>query len=93
MLIPGRDITENCQESETEVVWTREETRPKIRRKEDSENCTIWKKQKGKTEAVMDGPVKQDMRAISTATCEVCNRIVWSRIVSDATTPELIGSG
>ena len=40
-------------ESETEVVWTSDETRPVIRRKMDGDGTT-WEEKK-KTEAEMDG--------------------------------------
>ena len=44
------------QESESEVVSTREETRPGIRRKEDSGDGTTWeKKKKRKTKSELDG--------------------------------------
>ena len=54
--IRGRLKVENItevQESETEVVWTHEETRPRICRKKDSGDGTTWEKRK--TEADMDG--------------------------------------
>ena len=56
--IRGRLKVENItevQESETEVVWTHEETRPRICRKKDSGDGTTWEKKEGKTEAEMDG--------------------------------------
>ena len=43
------------QERETEVVWTHEEMRPRIDRKEYSGDGTTWEKKKMKTEAEMDG--------------------------------------
>ena len=43
------------QESKTEVVWPRKETRPRIRRKKDSGDGTTCEKKKRKTEAEMDG--------------------------------------
>ena len=84
------------QESETEVVWTREETRPRIRRKKDSGDDTTWeKKKKTKTEARirwMDC-ANRDMRAIGTTSDEVHERTGWRRIVSAAATPSPSGSG
>ena len=43
------------QERKIEVVWTRQEARPRIRRKKDSRDGTTWEKKKRKTEAEMDG--------------------------------------
>ena len=43
------------QESKTEVVWPRKETRTGIRQKKDSGDGTTWEKKKRKTEAEMDG--------------------------------------
>ena len=43
------------QERETEVVWTRHEMRPRIRRKGNTVDGTTWEKKKRKTEAEMDG--------------------------------------
>ena len=43
------------QESKTGVPRTREETRPRIRRKKDSGDGTTREKKKRKTEAHMDG--------------------------------------
>ena len=51
------------QESETDVVWTREETRPRILRKKDSGDGITWEKKKRKTEAEMHG------WTVSTETC------------------------
>ena len=42
-------------ESKTEVVWPRKETRPIFRRKKDSGDGTTWEKKKRKTETEMDG--------------------------------------
>ena len=41
--------------SATEVVWPRKEARPRLRRKNDSGDGTIWEKKARKTEAEMDG--------------------------------------
>ena len=53
------------QESKIGVVRTRQEARPRIRRKKDSGDGTTWEKKARKTEAEMDC-VKRDMRAIGT---------------------------
>ena len=50
----GREYRREVQESETQVVWTREEAIPRICRKTDTGECTTWEK-KRKTEAEMDG--------------------------------------
>ena len=42
------------QESKTEVFWTCEETRPRIRRKTDSGDGTTWEGKKRKNKANMD---------------------------------------
>ena len=55
------------QESDTEVVWTREETRPRIRRKKECEDGTTCEQKKMKTEAEMDMDcVNRNTRAIGT---------------------------
>ena len=51
------------QESETEVVWPRKGTRPRLGRKKDSGDGTTWEKKKKKkkkknTESEMDGLCK-----------------------------------
>ena len=51
----SREHNREVQESKTEVVWTRKETRPRIRRKKYSGDGTTWEKKKRKTEAEMDG--------------------------------------
>ena len=43
------------QESATEVVWTREDTRPIIRRGENTGDGATWEKKKRKTKTDMDG--------------------------------------
>ena len=43
------------QEIETELVWIREETRPRISLKKDSGYGRNWEKKKRKTETEMDG--------------------------------------
>ena len=48
------NITKRCRK-ETEVLWTREDTIPRIHRKKDSEDGTTWEKKARKTEAGMDG--------------------------------------
>ena len=48
-------IYREVQESETEGVWTREETIPILSRKRDSGDGTTWEKKKRKTEADMNG--------------------------------------
>ena len=42
-------------ESKIEVVWTRQEARPRLRRKKDSGDGTTGEKKARKTEAEMDG--------------------------------------
>ena len=44
----GREHDREGQENETEVVWTSEETRPRIHRKKDSGDGTTWEKRKTK---------------------------------------------
>ena len=51
----SREHNREVQESKTEVVWPRKETRPRIRRQKDSGDGTTWEKKKRKTEAEMDG--------------------------------------
>ena len=51
----GREYQREVQESATEVVWPREETSPRIRRKKDSGDGTTLEKKVRKTEAEMDG--------------------------------------
>ena len=85
------------QESKTEVVWPRKETRPRIRRKKDSFSSHRWytcERKKRKTEAEMDGlwTVNRDMRAIGTTKDEVHDRTGWRRIVSAAVTHSQVGA-
>ena len=47
------------KEGETDVVWTREETRQRIGGKKYSGKCTTWEKTKRKTELEMDGLCQQ----------------------------------
>ena len=70
------------------MVWTRQEARPRLRRKKDSGDGTTWKKKARKTEAVMDDCINPDMRAIGTTTDEI-----HDRIVSAAANPQPSGSG
>ena len=51
----SREHNGEVQESKTEVVWPRKESRPRIRRKKDSGDCATWEKKMRKTEAEMDG--------------------------------------
>ena len=85
------------QESKTEVVWTRQEARPRIPRKKDPGDGTTWEKKKRKGEADMDADgmhcINRDMRAIGTTKDEVHDRTGWRRIVSAAATPQPSGSG
>ena len=74
------------------MVWTREGTTPRIRRKKEPGDGTTWEKKKKKTEAEMVDCVNRDMRAIGTTLDEVHDRIGWRRIVSAAATPQLSGS-
>ena len=48
-------VHREVQESETEVVWTRQESRPRIRRTKDYGDDTTWEKKVWNTEAEMDG--------------------------------------
>ena len=50
----SREHQRELHESMIEVVWIRQEARPRIRRKKDSGNGTTWKKKARKTEAEMD---------------------------------------
>ena len=43
------------QENKIEVVWIRQEVRPRIRRKKDSGDGTTWEENSRKTEAEIDG--------------------------------------
>ena len=54
----GREYRREVQESKAEVVWTREETRPRICRKKDSGDGTTRENKARKTEAEMDGLCK-----------------------------------
>ena len=76
----GRTFHIAVQESKPEVVWIREETRPRIWRKEDAgdSNGTTWEKN--------EDCVKRDMRAIGTTNCEVHDGTGWRIIVSAAAT-------
>ena len=49
-----REYHREVQESATEVVWPRNEARPRLRRKTDSGDGTTRKKKARKTEAEMD---------------------------------------
>ena len=51
----GREHHREVQESKIEVVWTREDTRPRLLRKTNTGDGTTWEKKKRKTEAEMDG--------------------------------------
>ena len=82
------NITE-WQKSETGVVWTCEETRQRIRRR----NGTTREKMKRKTESGMEYCVNRDMRAIGTAKDEVHDINSGRRIVCAAATPQLSVSG
>ena len=53
--LKSREHNREVQESKTEVVWPRKETRPRIRRKKNSGDGATWEKKKRKTEAEMDG--------------------------------------
>ena len=53
------------QESEIEVVWTRDETRSRIRRKTDAGDGATWEKKKRKTTVGMVG-LCRSMRGIRT---------------------------
>ena len=44
-----------CVENETEMGWTREETRPRKCRKTDNGDGTTWEKKKRETKAEVDG--------------------------------------
>ena len=81
------------QESKTEVVWSRKEMRPRIRRKKDSGDGTTWEKKKRKTEAEMDGQCQPDIRAIATTKYEVHDITGCRRVVSAAATSQPSGSG
>ena len=48
------NITDICRKVR-QVVWTCEETRPRIHRKKDSGDGATWEKKKMKTKAEMDG--------------------------------------
>ena len=50
-----REYHREVQESKIEVIWIRQEARPRIRRKKDSGDDTTWEKKARKTEAEMDG--------------------------------------
>ena len=80
------NITE-VQESEIEVVMTREETRPRIRRKKDYGDGTTWEKNARKTEAEMDGLCQP--RHVSNRN----NENMKSMIELVAGIPQLSGSG
>ena len=47
----GREYHREVQENKTEMVWTSEDTRPRIRRKKDSGDGTTWEKKKKRTGA------------------------------------------
>ena len=52
----SRGHNREVQESKThDVVWSRKEARPRIRRKKDSGDGTTWVNKKRKAEAEMDG--------------------------------------
>ena len=51
----SRGHNREVQESKTDVVGSRREARPRIRRMKDSEDGNTWEKKKRKTEAEMDG--------------------------------------
>ena len=51
----GREYPREVQESATQVVWPCKEARPRLRRKNDSEDGTTREKKARKTEAEMDG--------------------------------------
>ena len=84
------------QESATQVVWPRKESRPRLRRKKDSGDGTTreTKARKNEAEVVrwMDC-VSRDMRFIGTTKDEVHGRTGWRRIVAAAATPQPSGSG
>ena len=52
----GREYHREVQESETGMVWTCEETIPKIRRKTDTGDGATWEKRRGRpANADLDG--------------------------------------
>ena len=71
------------QESETEVVWTFEETRPR----KTPEMAPLGRRKRGIPKQRWMDCVNRDMRAIGTTSDEVHDRTGWRRIVSAAATP------
>ena len=82
------------QESETEVVWTRQEARPRIRRTKDPGDGTTspGRRKRGKPSPRWLDCVNRDMRAIGTTKGEVHDRTDWRRIVSAAAIPQPSGA-
>ena len=74
------------QESKIEVIWTRQEARPKIRRTKYSGDGTTWKRKRERPKQIWMDCVKRDMRGIGTTKYEVHDRTDWKRIVSSAAT-------
>ena len=72
------------QESKTEVVWPRKETRPRIRRKKTLEMVPPGRRKRGRPKQIWMDCVNRDTRAIGTKKDEVHDRICWRRSVSAA---------
>ena len=86
----GREYRREVQESATQVVWPRKETRQRLRWKTNSGDGTTWAKRGRPKQRWMDC-VNRDMRAIGTTKDEVHDRTGWRRIVSAAATPQPTG--